>query len=128
MNHKKLCEKLMELDLEFAKTTERLGLEGWVGYFDEDGAMIPAQGEVIRGKAAIRQAMSASFSKPGYSLKWAPEYAEVSQDGSLGYTYGSYVRTLANETGEVSEGRGRYTSIWKRQEDGVYRIIMDMGN
>jgi len=128
MNQSELCKKLMELDLDFAKMTEELGVEGWLHYFDENGAMVPSSGQVIRGKQEIREAMTPSFDKPGYSLKWQPEYAEASQDGSMGYTYGAYVRTSINDQGETVKGTGRYTSIWKRQYDGSYRIILDMGN
>lgn len=121
-------KRLMELDKEFAKATAEKGLEGWVAYFDEDGAMVPSQGEVIRGKEAIKNSMSASFSLDSYSLKWEPEYAEASEDGSIGYTYGRYVRTYINQAGNIMQGTGRYTTIWKRQPDNSYKIILDMGN
>lgn len=120
--------RLLELDKEFAKSTAEMGLEGWVSYFDEDGAMVPSQGEVIKGKDAVRNAMAQSFALNSYSLKWEPEYAEASEDGSLGYTYGRYVRTYLNKEGNIIQGTGRYTTIWKRQSDNSYKIILDMGN
>ena len=122
------CNMLMDLDREFAALTQKEGVEGWVKYFAEDGVMAPAKGDVIKGKKAIREAMAPSFGAPGYSLLWEPEYAEASVDGSLGYTYGRYLRTSLDEEGNVISGSGRYNSIWKRQEDGSYRIILDIGN
>jgi ketosteroid isomerase-like protein len=119
---------LIELDREFAAITQKEGADGWVKYFAEDGVMVPSKGDVIRGKEAIRKAMSTSFGVSGNSLKWEPEYAEVSEDGSLGYTYGRYLRTSLDEAGNTVSGTGRYNSIWKRQIDGSYRIILDIGN
>jgi ketosteroid isomerase-like protein len=119
---------LMELDREFAALTQKEGVEGWVKYFAEDGVMAPSKGDVIKGKEAIREAMAPSFGAPGYSLMWEPEYAEASEDGSLGYTYGRYIRTSLDEAGNTVSERGRYNSIWKRQIDGSYRIVLDIGN
>lgn len=125
---KDTCIMLMELDREFAAATQKEGIDGWVKYFAEDGVMAPSKGDVIRGKEAIRNAMSASFGTLGYSLMWEPEYAEASEDGSLGYTYGTYLRTSLDEDGNKILGSGRYNSIWKKQIDGSFRIILDIGN
>lgn len=122
------CNMLMELDREFAAITQKEGVDGWVKYFAEDGVMAPSKGDIIKGKEAIRKAMSTSFGTNGYSLMWEPEYAEVSEDGSLGYTYGRYLRTSLDEAGNAVSGTGRYNSIWKRQIDGNYRIVLDIGN
>lgn len=129
MTHKQeLREYLMNLDREFDKVTAERGLEGWVSYFAEDGVMVPAQVDVIIGKEGIRQAMSKSFSLPQYSLRWEPLDAQVSDDGSMGYTYGKYIRTNLDQDGNVQTGSGKYTSIWQKQQDGSWKIVLDMGN
>jgi ketosteroid isomerase-like protein len=125
---KDTCIMLMELDREFAAITQKEGVNGWVKYFAEDGAMAPSEGAIIRGREAIRKAMAPSFETTGYSLKWEPEYAEASEDGSLGYTYGVYIRTSIDEDGNTVSGSGRYNSIWKKQKDSNYKIVLDIGN
>lgn len=128
MDQKEVCKLLMELDRAFCQLTQEQGVEGWVHYFAENGAMAPAQGEVIRGKDAIRKAMAPAFGQKGFSLIWEPEYAETSEDGSMGFTYGRYIRTTLDEAGQEVKGTGRYNSIWSRQQDGSYRITLDIGN
>lgn len=128
MKKKLVEEHLLELDREFTRNTEKEGLEGWVRYFAEDGAMIPSQGPIIRGREAIRNAMEKSFSQTGYSLKWEPEYAEAAEDGTMGYTFGKYIRKTINAEGQSETATGRYTSIWRLQQDGSYKITLDMGN
>lgn len=128
INKQELCEYLMNLDREFDKTTAELGLEGWVSYFAEDGVMVPAQVDVIKGKEDVRQAMGKSFSLPGFSLRWEPLDAQVSEDGSMGYTYGKYVRTNLDQEGNIQTGTGKYTTIWQKQQDGSWKIVLDMGN
>jgi ketosteroid isomerase-like protein len=125
---KESCRLLQELDREFSRTTQEKGIDGWVYYFAEDGEMAPAKGEIIKGKDAIRKAMAPFFQHLGNSLVWEPESAEVSEDESMGYTYGKYIRTTMDEAGNTVIGKGRYTSIWRKQKDGKYRIIFDIGN
>ena len=123
-----LKEYLMQLDREFDEATAKMGVEGWVAYFDEEGAMLPSKGEVVRGKEAIRSSMIKGFSLTDFSLRWSPMGAEVSEDGSMGYTYGEYMRKFKDADGEEITGTGRYTTIWRKQTDGNYKIIHDVGN
>jgi ketosteroid isomerase-like protein len=46
----------------------------------------------------------------------------------MGYTYGKYVRTLKDSEGNVNTKEGKYTSIWKKQDNGEWKIALDMGN
>ncbi len=120
--------KLMELDRQFDLETSTGGLEVWVSYFAEYGVMVMGQSQDRVGKESIRQAMKPAFELPGFSLRWKPLDADISEDGTLGYTYGSYVRTYRNEAGERIEGTGKYTSVWKKQSDGQWKIVLDIGN
>lgn len=58
-------------------------------------------------------------------LTWEPEVAEVSASGELGYTSGPY---------QVRPGRGleptafgHYVSVWKKQADGTWKVLLDIG-
>jgi len=52
----------------------------------------------------------------------------LSDDYTIGYTFGRYTRTtLDPENREIVE-QGRYTSIWRLQPDGNYQIEVDIGN
>jgi len=61
-------------------------------------------------------------------LRWKPEGGNLSKEGDLGYTYGTYIRTYENEQREITRSTGRYLTIWRRQPDGSYLIELDMGN
>jgi ketosteroid isomerase-like protein len=119
---------LLELDRQFDQETSIGGLETWVSYFAENGVMVASQGEDIKGREAIYHAMIKSFSLPGFSLRWEPIDAEVSEDGSMGYTYGKYVRKYTNDKGSEITSTGKYTTVWQKQRDTSYKIILDIGN
>lgn len=58
-------------------------------------------------------------------LEWAPEWAEVSADGGLGYTSGPWRFTPEGE--EQPTAFGHYLSIWRKQPDGQWRLLLDQG-
>lgn len=59
----------------------------------------------------------------GARLSWVPGYAEVSSGGDMGYTTGLYTRWQA-------EGMsfGQYASVWRKQADGRWKLVIDGGN
>lgn len=118
---------LMEADRAFAADVARGGAESWVSWFAPDGAQIqPGVGEV-RGPDAIR-ALMAGLDDPDFSLTWEPLRADIAASGDLGWTTGSYRSQGMGPGGERREGHGRYVSIWRRQPDGSWKVVMDLGN
>lgn len=121
-------ESLIQADREFDQATAEKGVGAWVSYFAEDGRMFPAGAEIVSGKEAIREAMAPAFATPGFSLRWKPLGAEVSNAGDLGYTYGTYVAKGPGPKGEAVERHGKYVSIWRKQPDGSWKVVVDIGN
>ena len=59
-------------------------------------------------------------------LIWEPRYGDISASGELGYLTGPVRNIRASRDG----GKPRYsnyTSIWKRQRDGSFKVVMDVG-
>lgn len=118
---------LMQADRDFAAAVAEGGADAWASWFAEDGAIIqPGVGE-IRGRAAIREFM-AGLNEPGVSLRWAPDRADVAAGGDLGWTTGHYVSESTAPDGTPQRAEGLYVSIWRRQADGSWKVVMDLGN
>lgn len=117
-------EELMAADRRFQGETAERGTSGWVDAFAHDGKLVSGGG-VIEGKAAIRDAMGV-LDSPDYSLTWEPEFAEAS--GELGYTYGTYTRTTNDTAGNAAVETGRYVTVWRREADGGWKVVLDMGS
>jgi len=59
-------------------------------------------------------------------LIWEPRWGDIASSGDFGYLTGPVRRINP----AVNEGRPQhliYASVWKRQADGSFRVVMDMG-
>jgi ketosteroid isomerase-like protein len=115
---------LLQLEAEFATDVAKHGHDAFLTYFAEDGIEV-VDGGGFKTKDDMRK------EKPwpeGTSLTWTPVKAEMSASGDLGYTYGNYIYTAKNKEGKLVANYGKYTSIWKKQKDGQWRVEVDMGN
>jgi ketosteroid isomerase-like protein len=74
----------------------------------------------LRGRAAVVERWSRFFEGPEAPFSWRPEQVEVLDTG-----------TLALSTGPVYDPAGRqvgsFTSIWRREADGSWRVVFDKG-
>ena len=63
----------------------------------------------------------------GLSLKWQPVLAAMSHSCDLGYTTGPAEWRRQKED-EKPFGYGQFVSIWKRQKDGAWKVVLDVGS
>jgi ketosteroid isomerase-like protein len=123
----KESELLMQADKDFAILSVESGAaEAFNQYLTNDALQLPAGKNPVHGRNSIYDNMKANQDK--YTLNWSPQYAEVSKSGELGYTWGTYTLTFLDEAGEDQKSDGKYLNIWKKQEDGSWKVAVDMGN
>lgn len=127
MDSERFEAELMAADRAFDSATQAGGADGWTSFFEQDGSMIQEGVGEIRGRDAIRERMQGAFGA-GVEIRWTPTRAVASDDGTLGFTTGEWTSRVASSDGERAEARGLYVSIWRRQPDGAWRVVMDLGN
>ncbi|MGD8329158.1 MAG: DUF4440 domain-containing protein [Acidobacteriota bacterium] len=121
------AEVLMQADRDFNAAVAEGGSRAWAAWFAEDGATIqPGIGEV-RGRARILELMAA-LDDPDVSLRWEPDRADIAASGDLGWTTGHYVSESPGPDGTPQRSEGLYVTIWRRQADGSWKVVMDLGN
>jgi ketosteroid isomerase-like protein len=114
---------LVQLEADFAKAVAERGHEAFVTYFAEDGV------ELDDGGISSRDAIRKQPPWPeGTSLNWTPVKADMGASGDLGYTYGNYVFKSKDKEGKPVTHYGKYVSIWRKQKDGSWKVVVDMGN
>jgi ketosteroid isomerase-like protein len=65
-------------------------------------------------------------SKPGTDwLYWQPVYADISASGDFGYTTGPW--HFSKNKKETPTAFGEYITVWRKQADGKWKILIDAG-
>jgi len=121
------ADTLRQLEGEFMKAAAEKGSEGYMSYYAEDAVEVPNGEDAIQGKANIAKTMGFLDDKKN-SLVWTPVGADISASGDLGYTWGTYEFRSKDKDGKPTVDHGKYTSIWKKQKDGSWKVVLDMGN
>lgn len=124
---KATVETLKQLEGEFMKKALEKGSQGYMSYYADDAVEVPNGGPLIPGKAKIAEGMGFLDDKNN-QLLWTPIGGDVSASGDLGYTYGNYEFHSKDKDGKAHVEYGKYTSIWKLQKDGKWKVVLDMGN
>ncbi|HSE68751.1 MAG TPA: DUF4440 domain-containing protein [Gemmatimonadales bacterium] len=119
---------LMATDRAFDSVVAEKGVEGWVSFFADSGIQMPEGSGIVVGHEAIRKHMSGFFSDTNQKLRWTPDKAESSGDGTLGYTTGHWTLTVRDSSGPHEAYRGKYLTVWRRQADGSWKAEADVGN
>jgi ketosteroid isomerase-like protein len=124
---KATAQTLKELEAEFMKAAAEKGSQGYMSYYADDSVEVPNGAPLIQGKAEIAKGMGFLDDKNN-SLTWSPVGADISASGDLGYTYGNFEFHAKDKDGKPVVEYGKYTSIWKQQKDGTWKVVLDMGN
>lgn len=94
--------------------------------YTEDGAFMPPNAAIGKGRKAIEQNWAAMMSTPGFDLTFAPEQIVVSSSGDMALDRGTYRLAVAPEGAEQID-TGKYVVVW-RKVDGEWKAAADIIN
>ncbi len=113
-------ESLVQAELSFARAAGEKGMrEAFLEYLAEESVLF--RPNPVDGREWFRAAQPTDA-----LLSWYPSQADISRDGRLGYTTGPY-EYRAEGVQDPAVRHGNYVSIWRKQADGSWRVILDMG-
>jgi len=111
---------LIEAECSFASLSEQKGIREAFLTFLAEKAIVFRPGPV-EGRPIYEKMDPANPTV----LTWAPAVVEVSTAGDLGYTSGPY--EVRPGRGAEPTGFGHYVSIWNKQADGTWKVLLDIG-
>ncbi len=81
--------------------------------YAEDGAVMPPNAPISKGRAAIQQTWASMMRTPGFGLTFAPELIVVSSSGDMALDRGTYSLTIARD-GITQTDTGKYVVVWRK--------------
>ncbi|MGH9424802.1 MAG: YybH family protein, partial [Terriglobia bacterium] len=111
---------LIEAERAFAATSLAKGTRAaFLEFLAEDSVLF--RPGPIPGKKWIEE-----HPAPSTFLTWEPAFADVAQSGDLGYTTGPWeIRPTGPK--DKPTAYGHFVSVWKRQTDGLWKVVVDLG-
>jgi uncharacterized protein (TIGR02246 family) len=94
--------------------------------YAEDGAVMPPNAPIGKGRAAIQQTWASMMQTPGFSLTFVPEQILVSSSGDMALDRGTYRLAIAPD-GAPQTDTGKYVVVW-RKIGGEWKVAADIFN
>ena len=119
-SHAELTRQVTETERAFARSMAERNLAAFAALIAPEAVFMGGPAP-LRGRDAVVARWSRFYEKPEAPFSWTPEKVEVLESG-----------TLALSSGPVLDPSGKrvatFTSIWRQETPGVWRIVFDQGN
>jgi uncharacterized protein (TIGR02246 family) len=117
-----------EADAAWSKAWAAKDVEGYLSFIADDAIELPSNAPMLTGKESMRKGLSEEMAKPGFALSWQASKVEASRGGDLAYSIGTYQGTMNDAKGKLVTERGKYVTLWKKQSDGKWKVVVDIYN
>ena len=111
---------------ELDNAWNNMDIEKIVGIFAEDATYLTEDSEMLKGQDAIRQALEA-YPKTAKN-EFNRDKVEVKIESNMAYEIVNQTITFQNKDEEAQTEINKYIHIWKKQNDGTWRVLIDMVN
>ena len=113
-----IVEQVRAAETAFAKTMADRRFDAFPDFVAEDAVF---RGSTLRiGRAEVVEGWKHFYDKPAAPFSWSPDLVTVAADGRTAISTG-----LAR--GADGQAISRFTSIWRKDADGHWRVIVDQG-
>jgi ketosteroid isomerase-like protein len=115
--------ELMDLDTRFSQETLKGGGKVFASWFAPDALTLNNKRAPVMGKARI--ANTANWEPQNYQLSWVPSGGKMGPSNDMGYTWGHFEGRSKDSNGQPVVLEGRYITVWMKQPDGVWKVVLD---
>jgi ketosteroid isomerase-like protein len=113
--------QVVNAEKQFAAYAKSNGTAPAFMIFLDDSSKVFDKGKILNGKEFWQQRKADSS-----ELSWYPEFADISASGDLGYTSGPWEYRVKKGS-EKADFRGYFNSIWKKNDMGEWKVLIDLG-
>lgn len=122
---KALADNEMRWNQEWASKD----LERMVAHYADDAVLMAPGMPASTGRETIRTMLKEILADPAVSLKFHATKIEVSKDGGMAFTQGSYTMTMTDPSSkQVIHDHGSYVTTYRKESDGSWKAVADIAN
>lgn len=110
---------LADAERAFSAASEKIGITASFVEFLDDSCVMFNPGPV-NGKELYRKRK-----ENGAHLIWSPSFVETAASGDFGISTGPW--EYRRKKGDTSVSYGHYFSVWQKDRNGVWKVILDNG-
>jgi uncharacterized protein (TIGR02246 family) len=114
--------------VEWSKASQARDVDKAVSVYADDALEFNDKGPIAEGKENIRKTWQEDLALPGPGLTFATTKVDVAHSGDMAWEQGTYDFATADKTGKVTDVKGKYVVIWKKQFDGSWKVVADIDN
>ncbi len=118
-----ISEQIKRLRKLWAEAFNARDLESSLLFYADDAVVLPSNGIAVRGAEAIRDLLKSMFDA-GHS-QGRFEQSQIEYAGNMAVEVGDY-KVVIHADGGARQDTGRYMATWRRQQDGEFRITVNV--
>lgn len=120
--------ELRALVREWSSAAEAKHADRFASFYAPDGALLLPGAPAIRGREAMEAAVREMMAAPGFHLTFAANQVDVARSGDLAAESGAYRLVTCDAQGNPQTEVGKYVVVWKKQADGLWKVLHDIIN
>ena len=120
---KEIDEQIKRLRELWAEAFNARDLETSLLFYADDAVVLPPNGIAVRGVEAIRDLLKSMFDAGHSEGKF--EQSQIEYSGNMAVEVGAYT-VQTHGDGGTRQDTGRYMATWRRQENGEFRITVNV--
>ncbi len=121
-----LQQAVQDTNREWMEAVKRGNPASVAALYTEDATLLVPNIEPIRGRQGIE-----AFFKAGMQMgirEATLQTVDVEYLGDTAYEVGAYTMKIEPEGGQAATDKGKYVVVWKRQDDGPWKLHVDIWN
>jgi ketosteroid isomerase-like protein len=124
-NGQSALQEMVKTEQAFSKMAEETNTrDAFLAFIADDGLLF--RPGAVNGKKWMLEHPAPPPTDKRPLLAWQPAYAGMAVSGDMGFTTGPW-EAKADINDEKPQGYGHFVTVWKKQEDGTWKFVVDLG-